>query len=134
VELIVGITRHPAFGSFLVVGLGGIWTEILGEVAIVPVGLADGEADRILTSIRGHELLEGARGTAAVDRASLVDVIETLDALAVALDAELASVDINPVIATPGGAFAVDAVIVPADPADSYEAETGGHGRLAPAG
>jgi acyl-CoA synthetase (NDP forming) len=134
VELIVGITRHPAFGSFLVVGLGGIWTEILGEVAIVPVGLADGEADRILTSIRGHELLEGARGTAAVDRASLVDVIETLDALAVALDAELASVDINPVIATPGGAFAVDAVIVPADPADSYEAETGGHGHLAAAG
>lgn len=114
VELILGITRHPALGSFLVVGLGGIWTEVLGEVAIVPVGLADGEADRLLSSIRGHELLEGARGTAAVDRAGIVDVIETLDGLAVALDDELASIDVNPVIATPAGAFAVDAVIVPA--------------------
>jgi acyl-CoA synthetase (NDP forming) len=113
VELLVGITRHPALGSFLVVGLGGIWTEVLGEVTIVPVGLADGEADRLLGGIRGHELLEGARGTAPVDRAAVVKVIEALDAVAVALGDELASIDLNPVIAMPDGAYAVDAVIVP---------------------
>jgi acyl-CoA synthetase (NDP forming) len=127
VELIVGVTRHPALGSFLVVGLGGIWTEVLGEVTIVPAGLADGEADRILAGIRGHELLEGARGTAPVDRAALVEVVEALDALAVALDDGVASIDVNPVFATPAGAFAVDAVIVPADPAESADA---GAGRL----
>ncbi len=113
VELIVGITRHPALGSFLVVGLGGIWTEVLGEVTIVPVGLAAGEADALLSNIRGHELLEGARGTAPVDRGALIEVVETLDALAVALGDELASIDLNPVIASPAGAFAVDAVVVP---------------------
>ncbi|HET8755113.1 MAG TPA: acetate--CoA ligase family protein [Solirubrobacteraceae bacterium] len=114
VELLVGITRHPALGSFIVAGLGGIWTELLDEVTIVPVGLAEGEAERLLAGLRGHELLAGARGSTAVDRAALVAVIETLDAVAVALGDELASIDLNPVIATGDGAFAVDAVIVPA--------------------
>jgi acyl-CoA synthetase (NDP forming) len=115
VELIAGVTCHPALGSFLVVGLGGIWTEVLGEVAIVPVGLAPGEAAGILGRLRGHELLAGARGTEPVDMAALALLIERLDALALQLGDQLASIDVNPVIATSSGVWAVDALIVPAE-------------------
>jgi len=114
VELIVGVTRHPTLGSFLVVGLGGIWTELLQEVSIVPAGLAPGEAERLLRRLRGHELLDGARGTEPVDMAALVRLIERIDALALALGDQIASIDVNPVIAAPAGAWAVDALIVPA--------------------
>lgn len=114
VELIFGVTRHPALGSFLIVGLGGIWTEILQDVAIVPVGLATGDAEHALARLRGHRLLEGARGTPPVDMAALVELLECLDVLAVSLGDEIAGIDLNPVIATPEGAWAVDALIVPA--------------------
>jgi acyl-CoA synthetase (NDP forming) len=112
-ELIFGVTRHPHLGSFLVVGLGGIWTELLREVEIVPVGLLEGEADEILGRLRGAELLDGARGSAPTDRASLVRALECLDALAVDLGDTIASIDVNPVIATPKGVWAVDALVVP---------------------
>jgi acetate---CoA ligase (ADP-forming) len=115
VELILGVTRHADLGSFLVIGLGGIWTEVLGEVSIVPAGLAPGEAKAILGRLRGHELLEGARGTEPVDLDALAELVERLDALALGLGDELASIDVNPVIATPSGAWAVDALIVPAE-------------------
>ncbi len=113
VELILGVTRHDLLGSFLVVGLGGVWTEILGEVEIVPAGLAPGEALAILERMRGHELLHGARGTEPVDMSALVAAIEGLDAFAVSMGDAVDSVDVNPVIATPAGAWAVDALIVP---------------------
>ncbi|HEV7771896.1 MAG TPA: acetate--CoA ligase family protein [Conexibacter sp.] len=113
VELIMGVTRHPALGGFLVVGLGGIWTEVLGEVTIVPLGLAEGEAERVLTGLRGHELLSGARGRAPVDLSALARILEHLDTFALAHGDTIASLDINPVIATPTGAWAVDALIVP---------------------
>jgi acetate---CoA ligase (ADP-forming) len=116
VELIFGVTSDPALGSFLIVGLGGIWTEVLQDVVIVPVGLAAGEAERVLARLRGHGLLEGARGTAPVDKAALVQALECLDALAGRLGDQIASIDVNPIIATPAGAWAVDALIVPASP------------------
>jgi hypothetical protein len=94
---------------------------VLGEVAIVPVGLAPGEAAGILGRLRGHELLEGARGSDRVDVAALALVIERLDALALQLGDQLASIDVNPVIATPAGVWAVDALIVPAEGVASGE-------------
>lgn len=113
-ELIFGVTRHEQLGSFLVVGLGGIWTELLAEVEIVPVGLRDGEADEILSRMRGAALMEGARGSTPADRASLATALEALDRLTLALGDTVVSIDVNPVIVTPKGVWAVDALVVPA--------------------
>jgi len=113
VELILGITRHRDLGTFLVVGLGGIWTELLGEVQVVPAGLLPGEAEEIVKRMRGHELLEGARDTEPLDVGAVVAAIEGLDQLALALGDQVASVDVNPLIVTADGAYAVDALIVP---------------------
>lgn len=116
IELIVGMTRHDELGSFLVLGLGGIWTEVLKDVVFAPVGLADGEAEALLRRLRGYSLLEGARGTEPVDLAAVVDIVRKLDALAIGLGDRVAGIDINPVIATPNGATAVDALVVPSAP------------------
>lgn len=118
-ELILGVTRHDQLGSFLVVGLGGIWTELLQEVEIVPVGLREGEAEEILSRMRGSAILDGARGSTPVDRASLVATLEALDRLAIDLGDTVDSIDVNPVIATPKGVWAVDALVVPAAGLDS---------------
>jgi acetate---CoA ligase (ADP-forming) len=113
-ELILGLETHPQLGTFLLVGLGGIWTEILDDVSIRPIGLRKGEAEDMLRSLRGSPLLYGARGNPPVDIASLVSAINTLDAVGRELGKQLQSVDINPIIATPNGVTVVDAVIVPA--------------------
>jgi acyl-CoA synthetase (NDP forming) len=127
VELILGVSRHGELGSFLVIGLGGIWTELLHEVEIVPVGLAKGEADEIIGRLRGKELLEGARGSVQVDRAKLILVIENLDKLALRLGDKISSIDINPVIVTSTGAWAVDALMIPAEKVSPFEPAEGMH-------
>jgi acyl-CoA synthetase (NDP forming) len=114
VELIAGITCDPQLGAFVLIGLGGIWTEVLDDVAIRPAGLREGEADEMLRELKTHALLEGARGEAPVDRAGVIAVIEQLDALALAHGRALDSIDVNPLIARPDGVVAVDALVVPA--------------------
>lgn len=113
VELLLGIQTDSELGTFLLVGMGGIWTEILNDVAIRPVGLLEGEAEEMLRSLRSFRLLEGARGAAPCDLDAVVDAITRLDALAVAHGSLVESIDVNPLIATPTGAIAVDCLVVP---------------------
>jgi acyl-CoA synthetase (NDP forming) len=111
VELIVGLRRDAQFGLAVVVGLGGIFTEVLDDVAIrlAPVGHATALA--MLDELRGRRILDGIRGRAAVDRDAVADLIVGLSRLATERS-DIVEVDLNPVIATPGGAVAVDALVV----------------------
>jgi acyl-CoA synthetase (NDP forming) len=113
VELILGLTTDDSLGTFVLVGLGGIWTEVFDDVAFRPAGLLEGEAEEMLGELRTARLLDGVRGAPAIDRVALVRAIEALDALGQAHGAALQSVDINPLVVSPDGAVAVDAVIVP---------------------
>lgn len=113
VELLLGVQTDAELGTFLLVGMGGIWTEILADVAIRPAGLLEGEAEEMLRSLRSFRLLEGVRGAPPCDIDAVVDAINRLDALAVAYGAGLESIDVNPLIATPSGAIAVDCLVVP---------------------
>lgn len=113
VELLVGLETDAELGTFVVVGLGGIWTEVMNDVALRPVGLRDGEAEQMLRSLRGFPLLDGARGTAPVNLAAVVGVMESVDAIGRAFGGRIRSLDINPVIATTDDAIAVDALVVP---------------------
>jgi acyl-CoA synthetase (NDP forming) len=111
VELILGVRRDPSFGPLVVVGLGGVLTEVLDDVAIrlAPVGRATALA--MLDDLRGARLLDGARGGPPVDREAIAELVVGLSSFAVER-ADVVEVDLNPVIAAADGALAVDALVV----------------------
>ena len=115
VELIVGFRRDPTFGPTVLVGSGGILAEILDDVAIRLVPLDRAAAREMLDELRSAPILAGARGRTAVDLDAVADLI-----VAVARFGEqhpdVLEIDLNPVIASPGGAVAVDALVVSAGP------------------
>jgi acyl-CoA synthetase (NDP forming) len=107
VEVLVG-ARSSALGTVLTVGLGGLFTELLDDVSHRVLPLAPGDAERMITELRGAGLLNGARGTEAVDTAALADL---LNRVADAVhdwpgDFEL---DLNPVRVLPSGTVVLDA-------------------------
>ena len=111
VELIVGARRDESFGPCVMVGLGGVLAEVLDDVAIRLAPVSTAIAYEMLDELRGAALLDGARGGQAVDRAAVVDLIVGLAGFA-AERSDVLEVDLNPVIATPDAAVAVDALVV----------------------
>ena len=111
VELIVGCRRDARFGPLVLVGLGGVYAELLRDVrvALAPAG-AD-ELEALLLSLRGAGVLTGARGQAPVDVRSAAEVAAALSRVAAA-HPEIAEIEINPLLATPAGAVGLDARIV----------------------
>jgi len=117
VEMIAGIVRDPGFGSLVMFGLGGVAAELLGDRALRVAPLTDTDADDMVRSLRSSPLLFGYRGAAPVDTAALTDLLLRLSVLGQQLP-ELMELDLNPVIARPDGAVAVDwrMRIAPAQP------------------
>ncbi|MEV7005091.1 acetate--CoA ligase family protein [Streptosporangium sp. NPDC051022] len=115
VELVAGVRRDPVWGAVVVVGLGGVFVEVLRDVAIraLPV-TADDVAD-MLAGLRGRALLDGVRGRAPADVGALVDVIVTMCAAVTGwctpTGVDWDSVEINPLLATGDGAEALDALV-----------------------
>ena len=107
VELVVA-ARRDAVVPALVVGLGGVWTELLGDAAVVPLPATAERVEAALRSLRGAGLLTGARGALPVDLAALAALAAR--AGDVLLAEGLTLLELNPVIARPEGAIAVDAV------------------------
>lgn len=110
-ELLMGLKRDPQFGSILVVGMGGIYTEVFKDVARTLVPLDSGEADRMLQTLRIYPILKGVRGQQGVDLDSLAETMLALSRLALDYP-EIAELDLNPVVACPEGCWCVDCRIV----------------------
>ena len=108
VELVAGIVHDPLFGSLVMAGLGGVYTDLLGDRTYRLVPLTDLDAGRMWRSLRGAPLLTGYRGTPPADTAALEDLLLRLGRLAEELP-EVAELDLNPVLAGPDGVMAVDA-------------------------
>ena len=111
VECILGIHHDPVFGPVAMAGLGGMFVEVLRDVAFRRCPFGPAEAEAMLRSLRGAPLLLGARGRPPVDLAALAGMLSRLSAFAAAAGPRLRSVDLNPVLAMPDGAYAVDAVV-----------------------
>jgi acetate---CoA ligase (ADP-forming) len=113
-ECIVGVTRDPALGPAVMVGLGGIFAEILEDVAVRPIPFDRKDAEEMVRSLKGFPLLDGARGRPKADVKALVDVILAVQKLATASGGRLAELDLNPVLvrAAGRGAVAVDSLVV----------------------
>ncbi|MDF2232249.1 acetate--CoA ligase family protein [Albimonas sp. CAU 1670] len=113
VELIVGARRDPVMGPVMLIGLGGVFTEILKDVAVELAPLSPAQARKALEGLRGAALLQGARGKppVAIDEAALA--ISRLSVLAASDPDGFESLEINPLLATPTGVLALDALIEP---------------------
>ncbi|MFD5618898.1 acetate--CoA ligase family protein [Streptomyces yangpuensis] len=108
VELIVGIDRDPRFGPVAMVGLGGVLTETLRDVAFALAPVPAGRAGELLRSLRSAALLDGVRGRPALDVAAAAAAVERITAVAAA-HPEIAELEVNPLLVRPDGALALDA-------------------------
>jgi acetyltransferase len=107
IELVLGARRDANFGPVIMAGLGGIWVEALGDVALRLAPFDATEALTMLDELKGRSLLEGSRGRAAIDRLALAQLISALSKW-VASASWLEELDANPVIANADGFVIVD--------------------------
>ena len=111
-ELVAGVFRDPLFGPVIMFGLGGIFTEALGDTVFKIAPLTPADIEAMFQEIRSRKLLEGFRGEAAVDKTVLRKILSGLSDLALQFP-DIKEVDINPLIIQPDGSpVAVDALIV----------------------
>jgi acyl-CoA synthetase (NDP forming) len=111
VELIIGVRRDPSFGPVVVVGMGGVYAEVLQDVAVALAPITQKVAEDLIRSLRGAPLLLGARGHPALDIDAAARAAVAL-ALLGAERADIAEMEINPILVAKVGILALDARIV----------------------
>jgi succinyl-CoA synthetase beta subunit len=112
IELFVGYTRDPQWGPVLAVGLGGVWVEILQDVALRPLPVDARGIKRMLTGLRGAKLLTGQRGVPAADLDAVANAIERIAQAIMNLGPELEALDVNPLWVRGSQVEALDALFV----------------------
>jgi acyl-CoA synthetase (NDP forming) len=112
VECILGAKVDPVFGPVVLFGLGGIFAEALEDVACASAPLDEAAALALIDRLKGRRILEGLRGRPPADKAALARAIAALSRFAAAHADEIASIDVNPLLALPDRAVALDALIV----------------------
>lgn len=117
-EIVIGAVQDKQFGQMIMVGLGGIFVEVLKDVAfrICPITPADGYA--MLKELKGAKILDGVRGQEGVNKDAIVDILVKIggdNGLLMSHGRDIKEMDINPVIATSKNAIAVDARFILTD-------------------
>ena len=111
-ELLVGVARDPVWGPVLAVGLGGVWTELLGDTALTLLPAGPGDIVRALRSLKAARIFEGYRGAPATNLDRLAEVIAAIGEAALALGPDLAALEVNPLHLRGGEIEALDALAV----------------------
>jgi acyl-CoA synthetase (NDP forming) len=111
-EMVVGARIDPQFGPLLLVGMGGILVELLGDTVTALAPVTHAEALDMLQRLRGSALLDGYRGSAPVDRNRLADIVCRVSELAADHADRIKEIDINPLICFGADIVAVDALLV----------------------
>jgi acetyltransferase len=114
VEIIIGTMRDKTFGPMVMVGLGGVTTELFRDVVYRPAPVSVEEADAMLKALKAVPLLNGFRGAAKADVSALAQLIADISVLAARHAAEIAEIELNPVLVHPEGqgVTIVDALVV----------------------
>jgi acetyl coenzyme A synthetase (ADP forming)-like protein len=107
-ELLAGVVQDPTFGPLVAFGPGGTLAELIGGTRFALAPLTDVDVEFALDGGKAGKLVAGWRGAPPADRAALASLLHRLSALA-ADHPEVAELDLNPVLAGPGGCVAVDA-------------------------
>ncbi|MGN8080683.1 acetate--CoA ligase family protein [Variovorax sp. 22077] len=115
VELIAGVSRDPVFGPVVMVGFGGIYAEVLKDVAVQVAPVSEDEAVRMIRSLKMFPLLDGARGRAKADVAAAARTVAQLSEFACRHARDVAEIDMNPILVKPEGegVLVLDALMVP---------------------
>lgn len=111
VELIVGAKNDPEWGPVILVGFGGVMAEILHDVRLLTPDLPVEAIERELYQLKSATLLRGFRGSPAIDVRAVAEMVATVGRVMLSAP-EIAEIDLNPVVAYPQGAIALDALIV----------------------
>jgi acyl-CoA synthetase (NDP forming) len=113
-EVLIGARSDPQYGPFLMVGLGGIFVEVLRDVSIRLLPIDEREARDMLKELRGYRVLEGVRGQGPRDVDALVKAMVALSEIFAAHRSYLSDIEINPIMVRPRGrgAVAVDVRLV----------------------
>ena len=112
VELIVGIQNDPQFGPMIMVGLGGVMTEIFKDVAFRMLPITTSDAKSMLNELKGSKLLKGFRGSTPIDASMVAKALVQIGKIGVENADYINSIDFNPVIVYPKSYFVVDAKII----------------------
>ncbi len=110
-EVIIGLIHDPNFGLCIMLGLGGVWAEVLEDVSFRALPITRQDAEQMLGELRARRVLEGFRGQ-QVDREALVDLLLKLSDLGMERADEIGQLDLNPVIVRSDGLSVVDAKLV----------------------
>lgn len=111
-EMVIGGLRDPDFGPLVMVGLGGIFVEVLADVAFRICPITPLDAEEMLGELKGAALLEGARGRAPISEPAIVEALLQIggeNGLLMKHAAEIREADVNPFIVSEQGGVAVDA-------------------------
>ncbi len=121
-EVIVGFKRDPQFGPLIIFGLGGVYVEVLKDIAsrLAPLTLDD--AKKMIREIKSFPVLRGVRGEQPVDFEALEEIILIMSQLALDFP-EIDEAEFNPVLVNPDGAVVADVRVILAPPEDAPEAE-----------
>jgi len=109
-ELIAGLVRDPQFGPCVMLGLGGIFAEAVGDVAFAVAPLAKGDAEDLIGALKYGKMLDAFRGEPAIDRRKLATVLEALGRLG-ASRPDIRSIDVNPLIVSGDTPVVIDALV-----------------------
>jgi acetyltransferase len=114
VEIIIGTMQDKTFGPLVMVGLGGITTELFRDVVYRPAPVSATEASAMLDELKAAPLLNGFRGAAKADIPALSQLISQVSVLAARYSGEISEIEINPVLVHPEGQSVtiVDALVV----------------------
>jgi acyl-CoA synthetase (NDP forming) len=112
VEIAFGMVKDPQFGPYVMVAAGGIWIEILKDRAVALPPLSLEEAQAMIARLKIGPLLDGARGRPAADRRALVEALARFSMLVADLGEWIEQMDVNPLLVSPQGCVAVDALVI----------------------
>jgi len=109
--LLGGVVRDDLWGLVLTVGLGGVWTEILKDTAVRILPVRHDEIEKMLSELRGADVLRGARGQEGVDFQAVSEVIYRISTLALAIGPQLNALEINPLLVKGSQVEALDVLV-----------------------
>jgi 3-hydroxypropionyl-CoA synthetase (ADP-forming) len=112
IELIVGLQNDSQFGPVIMVGLGGIYTEIFKDVVFRILPITNAEATSMIEDLRGKQILKGFRGAEPIDIEMLSNALVKIGRLGTDMAAYYESIDFNPVIVYPNDYYVVDAKMI----------------------
>ncbi len=112
IELIVGLQNDPQFGPVIMLGLGGIYTEIFKDVSFRVLPITKADVLDMINDLKAKEILKGFRGAEPVNLEMLCDAILKIGNLGIDMAKYIDSIDFNPIIVYPNNYYVVDAKIL----------------------